>query len=57
LPQADIDIITLKIQEMVYSPTFELHLQCPECGQKMTNRLSIDNLVFLKARDTLIVTA
>ena len=57
LPQADIDIITLQIQDMVYSPTFELNLKCPKCGQNMTNRLSIDNLVFLRAHDTLIVTA
>lgn len=52
LPQEELDIMQKFISPRLYRPQFVLHSECPTCGHKMKNNLTIDNLVFLKARDS-----
>lgn len=52
IPQEEIDIIQKFINPYLYTPKFILKSKCPTCGFNMTNELSIDDLVFLKARDS-----
>jgi hypothetical protein len=51
IPQADIDLLFNQIKDMVYEPEFVLESKCPNCGERMTNKLSIDDLIFLSAQD------
>lgn len=51
LPQKDIDMLFNQIKDMIYAPEFILNSQCPHCGEKMRNKISIDDLIFLKAQD------
>lgn len=52
IPQEEIDIIQKFLQPYLYAPKFILDSKCPSCGHEMKNELSIDDLVFLKARDS-----
>lgn len=52
IPQEEIDIIQKFINPYLYAPKFILESKCPTCGHNMRNELSIDDLVFLKARDS-----
>ena len=52
IPQEEIDLIQEFLKPYIYTPKFILHSTCSKCGQKMKNNLSIDDLVFLKARDS-----
>lgn len=52
LPQEDISLIVSQVQPMVYTPKFILESKCPHCGNKMTNDLRIDSLIFLRAQDS-----
>lgn len=52
IPQEEIDIIQDFLRPYLYEPKFILKSKCPQCGHKMQNSLSIDDLVFLKARDS-----
>lgn len=52
IPQEEIDIIQNFLKPFIYTPKFILESKCPSCGFKMKNELSIDDLVFLKARDS-----
>lgn len=52
LPQEEIDIIQKFLQPYLYAPKFILKSKCPTCGNEMENELAIDDLVFLKARDS-----
>ena len=52
IPQEEIDIIQDFLRPYLYEPKFILKSKCPACGHNMTNSLSIDDLVFLKARDS-----
>lgn len=52
IPQEEIDIIQNFLKPFIYVPKFILESKCPSCGFKMKNELSIDDLVFLKARDS-----
>jgi hypothetical protein len=52
IPQEEINMIQEFLKPFLYSPKFILKSVCPSCGHKMTNELSIDDLVFLKARDS-----
>jgi len=52
LPQQDLDMLSLQIQSMQFVPEFILTSQCPACGNKMTNDMPIDHLIFLRAQDT-----
>ena len=50
IPQEEIDMIQEFLKPYLYAPKFILKSKCPNCGNTMTNELSIDDLVFLKAR-------
>ena len=52
LPQADIDILYNEIKDKLYEPEFIMETKCPNCGEKLVNHLSIDDLIFLNAQDT-----
>ena len=52
LPQADIDILFNEIKDKLYEPEFVMESKCPNCGEKLVNKLSIDELIFLNAQDT-----
>lgn len=52
IPQEEIDIIQEFLKPYLYEPKFILKSKCPACGHTMSNSLSIDDLVFLKARDS-----
>lgn len=52
IPQEEIDIIQAFLKDRVYTPKFQLKSKCPTCGNDMTNELSVDDLVFLKAQDS-----
>ena len=52
IPQEEIDIIQDFLKPYLYEPKFILKSKCPACGHNMSNSLSIDDLVFLKARDS-----
>lgn len=52
IPQEEIDIIQDFLKPYLYEPKFILKSKCTQCGHKMQNTLSIDDLVFLKARDS-----
>lgn len=52
IPQEEIDLIQKFLQPYLYAPKFILESKCPTCGNDMKNELSIDDLVFLKARDS-----
>ena len=52
IPQEEIDIIQDYLKPYLYAPKFILKSKCESCGFKMENELSIDELVFLKARDS-----
>ena len=52
IPQTELDIIQEFLKPYLYSPKFILHTKCDKCGHKMVNSLSVDDMVFLKARDS-----
>lgn len=52
LPQEEIELLLKFIRPMIYTPKFILKSKCEKCGQKMRNELSVDDLVFLRARDS-----
>lgn len=52
VPQEEIDILMKYLSDKLYSPRFILHTRCDKCGHKMTNNLSIEDMVFLRARDS-----
>jgi hypothetical protein len=52
IPQEDLDILFIQIKDMLYIPEFVLGSKCPSCGNSMTNTLSVDDLVFLRAQDS-----
>lgn len=52
VPQEEIDILMKYLSDKMYSPRFILHTRCDKCGHKMTNNLSIEDMVFLRARDS-----
>jgi hypothetical protein len=52
IPQEEIDILQKYIAPMLYTPKFVLKSRCEHCGNTMSNTLSIDDLVFLRARDS-----
>lgn len=52
IPQEDIELLQNLMKDRVYVPKFVLKSKCPLCGTQMTNDLGIDDLVFLKARDS-----
>jgi len=56
LPQEELDILSKFLEPFIYKPTFLLKSKCTKCGNEMTNELSIDNLVFLKARNSRVET-
>lgn len=51
LPQNDITMLLNQLQGMLYDPKFVLESKCPNCGERMINRLNIDDLIFLSAQD------
>lgn len=53
IPQEDINLLTKIVRDMTYTPKFILKTQCPECANKMTNELTIDTMIFLKAHDSI----
>lgn len=56
LPQEELDIISKFLEPYVYEPTFILKSKCSKCGHNMENHLGIENLVFLKARNSRVET-
>ena len=52
IAQSDIDLLFNQIKGMIYEPEFVLESKCPNCGEKMINHLSVDDLIFLSAQDT-----
>jgi hypothetical protein len=52
IPQEEIDIIQKYLAPMLYTPKFVLKSKCEHCGNNMRNELAIDDLVFLRARDS-----
>ena len=56
LPQEEIDLLQEFIRPWLYSPKFVLKSKCAACGHRMRNELAIDDLVFLRARDSSMET-
>ena len=56
LPQEELDILTKFLEPYVYEPEFVLKTRCSKCGHSMENRLGVENLVFLKARNSRVET-
>lgn len=52
IPQEEIDMVQEFLKPYLYTAKFILESTCPICGNKMKNEFSIDDLVFLKARDS-----
>ena len=52
IPQEEIDIIQTFLSPYLYKAKFTLKSKCQACGHNMVNELSIDDLVFLRARDS-----
>lgn len=52
IPQEEIELLLKFVRPMIYTPRFVLKSKCEKCGQKMRNELSVDDLVFLRARDS-----
>ena len=51
----DMTMLANKIrEELFYSAQFVLEVQCPSCQRKSRQELSIDNLIFLKAQDSMV---
>lgn len=52
IPQEELDIIQQYLTPKLYTPKFVLKTKCDHCGNDMTNIMSIDDMVFLRARDS-----
>lgn len=52
IPQEELDIIQQYLTPKLYTPKFVLKTKCDHCGNDMTNVMSIDDMVFLRARDS-----
>lgn len=56
LPQEELDILGKYLEPYIYEAEFILKSKCPKCGHNMENHLGIENLVFLKARNSRVET-
>ena len=56
IPQEEIDLLQEYLRPWLYAPRFVLNSKCPSCGHRMKNELAIDDLVFLRARDSSMET-
>lgn len=54
LTQVDVDILTKFIGEHKYSPSFKIKTKCPHCGREATDQLSLDNMLFIHARASVV---
>ena len=52
IPQEELDIIQQYLTPKLYTPKFVLKTKCDHCGNDMVNVMSIDDMVFLRARDS-----
>lgn len=52
IPQSDIEVLTNYLQDFIYTAEFALKTKCPKCAHEMSNTLNIDEMVFLRARDS-----
>lgn len=52
VPQEELDILMKYLADKLYSPKFILNTKCDKCGHSMVNHLSIEDMVFLRARDS-----
>lgn len=53
LPQDELDILMKYLKDFPYNVVLKIHSKCDKCGHKSTNELSVDQMVFLQAQDTL----
>lgn len=51
VPQEELDVLLRFLSPKIYTPRFILNSQCDHCGYRMENRLLVEDMVFLKARD------
>lgn len=52
LPQLDISLLNKYLSDQTYTPRFVLKTTCPYCGNVHTEDVSVDQILFLKARDS-----
>ena len=52
IPELDIRLINNQLTNRLYVPEFKFHHECPHCHSQSTDNISIDQLLFLKARDS-----
>lgn len=50
LPQEELEILSKFIEPYAYNPKFIMHSRCEHCGLSMTNDLTIQDMVFLRAQ-------
>lgn len=53
LPQDELNVLMRYLKEFPYNVVLKIESKCDKCGQKSTNELSVDQMVFLRAQDTL----
>ena len=56
LPQEELDILESFVKPMRFQPQFVLKSVCKHCGQHIESGLLVDDLIFLRARDTSVAT-
>lgn len=52
IPDLDIRLINSQLTNRLYAPQFKFHHECPYCHTERTDDINIDQLLFLKARDS-----
>lgn len=52
IPQIDLNMVSKQLTDRLYVPKFVFKTKCPHCKNENTETLNIDQLLFLKARDT-----
>ena len=51
VPDADMSLLSKPLTELIYEPQLKIFSKCPHCGIQMTNKVELDQLVFLKAQN------
>lgn len=55
LSNEDVNMLAKQIHDdLYYAPQFMLHSKCPSCGKESDIPVSIENLIFLTARDSMV---
>ena len=52
LPQLDINLINKQLTDRTYSPRFVMRSVCSHCKNEAVEDISMDQILFLKARDS-----